>query len=89
MKIIKQKFVPKQEDPIQPDIKSMMGEVNRFGVKIVIGKSGHEQWIIDAKTGKQARRENYDCMESNGLYLWVKKGEKLRSIDGIAYPSVW
>jgi hypothetical protein len=89
MKIIRIPEPIQEEISNEPDIKSIFGEVNRFGVKIVIGKSGHEQWIIDAKTGKQARRENYDCMESNGLYLWVKKGEKLRSIDGIAYPSVW
>lgn len=73
---------------VEIDAFSMPGEVNRYGVKIIPMSSGFEQWIIDAKTGKPARRENYDCMEANGFYLWIKKGEKLGNLD-IPYPSVW
>ena len=63
-----------------------LGEINRFGIKIL---NGGEQWIIDAKTGKPAPRDGYECMEGQrGFYLWVKKGEKLRALD-TTYASVW
>lgn len=88
MKIIRQNQIV-EEKVIEVPVKSLVGDVNRFGIKIVPTSSGYQQWIIDAKTGKAARREGYECMESNGLYLWIKKGETLRAIDGMPYPSLW
>jgi len=89
MMIIKKKPEPKKEPVSTFDAFSAPGDVNRYGVKLIPGINGFEQWIIDAKTGKPVKRDGYECMEANGLYLWIKKGEQLRSIDGSPYPSVW
>lgn len=89
-------MIIKRPPPIQPkadpqkrDVFSVDGEVNRWGIKTIFHNGGIEQWIIDAKTGRPEKRNGYECMEANGFYLWIKKGEVLRSIDGLPYPSVW
>lgn len=90
MRIIRSSISPEIKlVTIDIDPNSLVGEVNRFGVKLVAKTSGYEQWIIDAKTGKPARRKGYNCLEANGLYLWVKEGEVLRALDGLPFPSVW
>jgi hypothetical protein len=82
-------LIKRKKEPIEKtqwDIYKEQGEVNRFGVKIL--PTG-EQWVIDAKTGKPTRRENYECFSgNNGLYLWVKKGELLSPLN-VPFPSVW
>lgn len=88
MLIARKQPIPEAKKP-ERDIYSIYGEVNRYGVKLIPSKDGFEQWVIDAKTGKPTPKEGYECMEANGLYLWVKKGETLRAIDGLPYPSVW
>lgn len=75
-----------EEQKPQEDIYDLPGEVNKYGVKILLDGS---QWIIDAQTGQPAKRHDYDYMLGNGgWYLWVKKGEKLRSLDP-AFASIW
>lgn len=81
------KFKPRKSvENLLEEISKKPGDVNRFGIKILMDGS---QWVIDAKTGLPGNKEDYEAQRTEaGLYLWVKKGDKLTFNDD-PKPSVW
>jgi hypothetical protein len=80
------KMIVRRNKQTEIDLFKTAGEVNRFGVKIL--PSG-EQWILDGKTGKPAKRDGYNCVKGeSGAYVWIKEGDSLRALD-TTFPSIW